>query len=126
MASIDFRLLCTALGFAAVIMGGEKLSKKEAAARAYAFAGLIEKFCREAAPEGFTSTPFPSYFEHDSKLAMAGRLASAIVKTTGEKGGCLPQDLTALGFTPEEVDRHWAMARALAYVEMNKKDRLDS
>jgi hypothetical protein len=39
-----------------------------------------------------------------------------------ENDGCLPHDLIAKGFTSEEISRHWAMAKALAQVELNMLD----
>jgi hypothetical protein len=49
-------------------------------------------------------------------------MATAIVELYREKGGCLPQDLVGKGFTNEEIDRHWALARAFAQVELNIMD----
>jgi hypothetical protein len=54
----------------------------------------------------------------DKTFAPAGRMASAIIAITQEKGGCLPQDLNERGFTPDEVAKHWHMAKALAAVEI--------
>lgn len=48
----------------------------------------------------------------------AGRMASAIIDVTEEKGGCLPQDLGDKGFTPDEIANYWPMAKALATVEL--------
>jgi hypothetical protein len=45
-------------------------------------------------------------------------MATAIVDTIREKGGCLPQDLNARGFTPREVADLWPVARALAALMM--------
>jgi hypothetical protein len=52
------------------------------------------------------------------KFAPAGRMAAAIIEITKEQGGCLPQDLNARGFTPDEVAQHWHLARSLAAVEI--------
>jgi hypothetical protein len=62
--------------------------------------------------------------EDDKRYEPAGRMASAIIAVSKEKGGCLPQDLNERGFTPEEVAKHWHMAKSLAEVElklMNEK-----
>lgn len=53
MNPTDLRILCTALGFTAVVMQGGKPSKKEGAVRATGFASLIEEFCRSALPDVF-------------------------------------------------------------------------
>jgi len=58
----------------------------------------------------------------EGKFSLAERMATAIVEVIKEKGGCLPHDLAAKGFTYEEIDRHWAMAKALAYVELKIMD----
>ncbi len=57
--------------------------------------------------------------DENKKFEPAGRMATAIIEITQENGGCLPQDLNARGFTPDEVASHWHMAKALAAVEMN-------
>jgi hypothetical protein len=49
-------------------------------------------------------------------------MATAIVELYREKGGCQPQDLLSKGFTNEEIDRHWTLAKALAQVELNIMD----
>jgi hypothetical protein len=54
----------------------------------------------------------------DKRYEPAGRMATAIIEITREKGGRLPQDLNERGFTPDEVARHWHMARSLAAVEI--------
>jgi len=57
--------------------------------------------------------------DEGKKFAPAGRMAAVIIEITREKGGCLPQDLDARGFTPGEVAKHWHMAQAFAAVEIN-------
>jgi hypothetical protein len=56
--------------------------------------------------------------DEDKKFAPAGRMATAIIEIIQEQGGCLPQDLNAKGFTPDEVAKYYHMAKALAAVEM--------
>jgi DNA-binding XRE family transcriptional regulator len=58
----------------------------------------------------------------EDKVSVAERMATAVVGIIREQGGCVPQDLLEKGFTSEEIDRHWVMAKALAYVELNIMD----
>lgn len=125
----DLRVLCTALGFTAVVIKDGKLPRKEAAQRALKFAELTEEFCRLSLPETFGAAGEENRGEAGSeaqkteaKFPVAERMASAIVAIIREQGGCLPHELLAKGFTHEEIDRHWAMAKALAYVELNITD----
>lgn len=53
MTLTDLRLLCTALGFTAVVMQGGEIEKKDGALRATGFANLIEEFCRVSFPEAY-------------------------------------------------------------------------
>ncbi len=46
-------------------------------------------------------------------FSMAGRMASAITEIRNKSGGCMPQDLNARGFTPQEVVDHWDAAHFL-------------
>lgn len=126
MTPTDLRLLCAALGFTAVVSHGGKAPKQEAARRAREFARLIEEFCRLAVPEAIERQEGEDMRVVDlvtekpeAKFGPAERMATAMVEIYREQGGCLPQDLIAKGFTPEEIDRHWAMAKALALVELN-------
>lgn len=125
----DWRVLCTALGFTAVVMQGGRMSKTEGGLRATKFAGLIEEFCRVSLPEAFAEKGEEKVLVVDlessnpeGRFAFAGRMATAIVEIMREKGGCLPHDLAAKGFTYEEIDRHWPMAKALAAVELKMTD----
>ena len=56
--------------------------------------------------------------DSDKRYEPAGRMASVIIEVTKEKGGCLPQDLNERGFTPDEVARHWHMAKSISAVEL--------
>jgi len=49
MTQTDYKVLFTALGFIAVTMQGD--AGQDGAAKARAFAGLIEGFCRAELPE---------------------------------------------------------------------------
>ena len=52
MTRDDLRILCTALGFSAVI-ANDVASREKQALRATAIAGLIEAFCMSAVPDAF-------------------------------------------------------------------------
>jgi hypothetical protein len=54
----------------------------------------------------------------ENKFAPYQRMAKAIVDLTRKNGGCVPQDLLALGFTREETVDRWHMAHAMAAVEL--------
>lgn len=54
----------------------------------------------------------------EGKFGPAQRMAEAIVEIHRKQGGCLPQDLLGKNFTNDDIDRHWGMAKALAYVEL--------
>lgn len=53
MTPTDLRLLCTALGFSAVIMRDRKTDGGDDARRAVSLANLIEEFCRVSVPDAF-------------------------------------------------------------------------
>ena len=57
--------------------------------------------------------------DENKKFEPAGRIATIFVQITREKGGCLPQDLKARGFTFGEISDHWHLAQSLAAVELN-------
>jgi hypothetical protein len=125
----DLRVLCLALGFTAVVTQGGKLPKKDGASGATAFADLIEEFCRASVPEAFEERGEPDMrvidletSDPEGKFSVVERMATAIVEIMREQGVCLPHDLVAKGFTRDEIDRHWAMAKALAYVELKMMD----
>jgi len=56
--------------------------------------------------------------DKDKRFAPAGRMATAIIEIMRENGDCLPQDLNAKGFTPEEVATHWHLAKCLMAIEL--------
>jgi hypothetical protein len=129
MNPTDLRVLWAALGFTAVVMQGGRLPKAEGAKRAQAFAKLIEEFCRISVPEAFEEREEPDMRVIDpeisnpeEKFSLVERMATAIAEIMREQGGCLPLDLVAKGFTRDEIDRHWPMAKALAYVELKIMD----
>ncbi|HAX90735.1 MAG TPA: hypothetical protein DCY07_00805 [Rhodospirillaceae bacterium] len=49
-------------------------------------------------------------------------MATAIVEKLKAKGECRPADITAKGFSHDDIKRHWAMSYALAKVEINWMD----
>jgi hypothetical protein len=112
-STIDLRVLCNALGFATVAVQGDA-GLKEGALRARGLARLIEEYCRASVPESFGDEIA------QSKLAVAERMAAVIVASSSKgQGECQPHDLNDHGFTPEEIERHWVMANALARVRLN-------
>jgi hypothetical protein len=48
-----------------------------------------------------------------TSFSTAGRMAAAIMEIRKKSGGCMPQDLNARGFTPQEVVDHWDAAHFL-------------
>ncbi|MDX2028134.1 MAG: hypothetical protein SFW62_05815 [Alphaproteobacteria bacterium] len=122
MIATDIRLLCSALGFAVVAIQGGRLPKKTVMLRAADYARQIEEFCRFSLPKIFEDASSTSTSTNSAKFSVTERMANAIVTIIRETGGCLPQDVIAKGFTYDEVNRHWAMAKALAYVELNIMD----
>lgn len=122
MTRTDLRVLCVALGFTAVVMQGGTPSKKEGACRAMEFADLIEAFCYKTVPDALDGFVSSVAVNPQGRFAEAERMADAVVEVYREKGGCLPHDLIAKGFTYEEVELHWAMAKALAHVELKMMD----
>jgi hypothetical protein len=47
------------------------------------------------------------------KFSTAGRMAATIEAIRAKNGGCMPQDLNAKGFMPQEVVDHWDAAHFL-------------
>ena len=125
MDSQDFDLLCAALAFTAVAMKGENVMPD--AERATGLAYLIKEFCRATVPEAFAEDNIAARavgadINPREKFGVAERMADAIVKLIRKNDACMPQDLANAGFTPQEIERHWAMAMALARVELNMMD----
>jgi hypothetical protein len=56
--------------------------------------------------------------DETKKFSVYERMANVIADLTRKNGGCLPQDLLALGFTKDETIDHWAMAQTMASVEV--------
>lgn len=122
MNPTDLRLFCTALAFTAVVTQDGLWPDKEAARRAGDLARPIERFCRETLPEQCSGNDREQGADASPGLSAAEHMAAAISAIYREKGGCLPQDLIGRGYPRDEIDRHWAMAKALAQVELNIKD----
>lgn len=55
-------------------------------------------------------------------FAPCQRMATAIAEALKSKGSCTQSDVAAKGFSAEEIKRQWAMAFALAKVELNWMD----
>jgi hypothetical protein len=47
------------------------------------------------------------------RFSTAGRMAAVMVEMKKKNGVCMPQDLNAKGFTPQEVADHWDAAHFL-------------
>ena len=122
MTRTDLRVMCTALGFMAVTLKGEKLPKNDAALRATVFARLIEEFCLTSVPEAITDEEANPASTPERIDDTAERMTDAIVEIYKDIGGCLPQDLQNKGFTPTQIEQHWALANALARVQLNMRD----
>ncbi len=126
MKSEDFDLICSALAFTAVAMTSDSLTT-DGAQRAAGLAYLIKEFCRASVPHAFADMetaiekPFSSP-EVEKKFELVNRMATAIAQIMRTAHDCVPQDLIEFGFPTEDVNRHWAMAKALAHVELNMMD----
>lgn len=59
----------------------------------------------------------------EEERALVERMTTAILGRLREQGGCLPHDLNADGFTVEEINRHWTMAKAAAEFELRISKR---
>jgi hypothetical protein len=60
--------------------------------------------------------------DETKKFSVYERMANAIADLTRKNGGCLPQDLLALGFTKDKTIDHWQMAQTMASVELKLMD----
>ncbi len=56
--------------------------------------------------------------DEDRKFEPAARMASAILDLLQRRNDCRPHDLTAVGFSSDEVSAHWHLAHSLASVEL--------
>ncbi len=59
----------------------------------------------------------------ENKFAPYQRMANAIIDLTNKNGECLPQDLLPFGYSKEEIDERWHMAKAMANVELKLAER---
>jgi hypothetical protein len=112
-AEVNLKTLCSALGFTAVAIVGGKLNPKGRAERARHIAGLIEEFCLEAGGEPTATAQGDSNVGEGISEA-AARMADTIAKRKRAGVDTLSRDLIAYGFTADEIERHWALASALA------------
>lgn len=60
--------------------------------------------------------------EAGEALTTYDRMSETIAGIMQSTGGCVPQDMIAKGFTYEEIERYWPMAKALAHVRLNLMD----
>jgi hypothetical protein len=51
------------------------------------------------------------------------RMALVIADKVQSSGDCKPHELRSLGFSPEEIARHWPMAYALARVSLDSEPK---
>jgi|SRR5208282_6884507 len=117
MTPAGHRILFTALGFPAVVLGD--VPKDKQALRATAIARLIESFCMSVVPEGFPATAA----QDDTVRERMISVIAGIIKADSD---CSPHELRAHGFSPDEIARHWPMASALARVSLNIEQEKDS
>lgn len=128
----QFRLLCNALGFMAVVTS-DTLSPKDLAVRAAGVAQMMEDFCRATVPEAFPQVHKTNRAQEDEMLVvnlqgahdtfeLHQQMASVIVEIIREKGSCDKEDLYGHGFSLDEIERGWLMATSLAKVELNWMD----
>jgi hypothetical protein len=54
--------------------------------------------------------------DEDKKFAPAGRMATAIIEITVQKGGCLPQDLNEHGLPDTKIDGELFIMNAFQYI----------
>jgi hypothetical protein len=121
VAQLDLSILCTALGFFAVIIKEDGLSDGSTE-RVLQIAKLAQEFCRQHATGTVEGEPVPVSAHDPDRFALHQHMAVAIVSIIKEGGSCLPRDLEAKGYTQEEIARCWPLARALADVMLNRMD----
>jgi hypothetical protein len=122
----DFDLLGASRAFTAVAMKGGS-GMPDGAQRVAELAELIKEFCQTNVSEAFAGKDVMARavgadVAPRGKFGTAKRMAAAIVKLMRANNICEPQDLINEGFTADEVERCWPMARALAQVELNMMD----
>lgn len=130
MTALSPQLLFTALAFTSVV-GRDGLPSEDKAPKITALAGLMDAYCRAAVPEAFAPTtkrrkPVKCAVVqgHDDDMALSSRMASAIVAVLERQGTCEPSALATHGFSPEDIERCWPLAKALAEVERLGKPRI--
>jgi hypothetical protein len=115
MTRTDFKVLFTALGFAAVVVHGKGKSSTDNHTRALSLSIFIEEFCRAHVPEAFGEDAATQA----TRLQIVERMTDSIVSITRETGKqCEPHELKDKGFTDDEITQYWAMAFALASVQL--------
>jgi len=118
---LDLSILCTALDFFAVIIKEDTLSDGSTE-RALQIARLAEEFCSQHATGPAEADIVPVRTHEPDRFALHHHMAVAIVSIIKESGSCIPRDLEAKGYMPEEIARCWPLARALAQVMLNMTD----
>jgi len=120
-AQLDLSILCTALGFFAVIIKEDALSDGSTE-RALHIARLAEEFCSLHTTGPAEADIVPVRPHDPDRFALHQHMAVAIISIIKESGSCVPRDLEAKGYTLEEIARCWPLARALAQVMLNMMD----
>ena len=69
-----------------------------------------------------TAPSNPGTTEFSASAELRDRMVAAVVKIIKAYGYCEPNDVIAKGFTAGEVERHWALAYALAKTQLNMMD----
>ena len=110
---VELQTLCNALGFVTVLLRQDKPAENSDET-ARVIATLIENFCRLHA-----SGPAA---DRTAAFELHQHMAAAIAGIMQKNGFCDPRDLRAKGFTPEEIENAWPMARALAQTMLDIKD----
>ena len=119
-AQLDLSIFCTALGLFAVIIKEDTLGDGSTE-RALQIARLAEEFCR-IHTDGAEIDPVPVSAHDPDRFVLHQHMAVAIISIIKESGSCVPRDLEAKGYTPEDIAQCWALARALAQVMTNMTD----
>jgi len=87
MTDVSLKTLCTALGFTAIVMMGDKIPKNDTAHRATSFAHLIESFCLDISPDA------PTHLDKTAIDAVIKKFKQALNRSGSAS---LPQDRTTL------------------------------
>jgi hypothetical protein len=82
-------------------------------------ARLAEEFCSLHATGPAEEDIVPVSAHDPDRFALHQHMAVAIISIIKASGSCVPRDLKAKGYTPEDIARCWPSARALAQVMLH-------